>query len=411
MPSTFTWLDYSEHERRRMLDTIELFGERTTRDELGLGGVRDAFADQLFPGTSTIQTRAKYFLLIPWIYLILERKQTPSGAVELKGRKLETELIFALALAESEDKEGIIGIQAKENLQRLPSNIYWQGLGTWGIRLFPGSQDQYHRSLDLLYVRRHARHASRHEFDGEAEAEADLHNWHPGLPAVPQDFPKGASLPLTRNEAEYLRERIISHCPNSLLAILVRERIAVDGVGYPWELSAPLPASLREQLDHGENFSQLLHGAQLLYNLMLAEQAGWTEKISEYRGLLADWWQAVQAREEELRQWNRNRPRFWQIVDRGNPRVGSQARRFTNAWVTLVLAAGAQADVVESETARTLIEDREVLLKRRLARLRNERALEIWPGAAGARQFDLRWPAARRIVRDILAGMEGARHA
>ena len=35
MPSTFTWLDYSEHERRKMLDVIELFGEKTTRDELG----------------------------------------------------------------------------------------------------------------------------------------------------------------------------------------------------------------------------------------------------------------------------------------------------------------------------------------------------------------------------------------
>ena len=58
MPSTFTWLDYSEHERRKMLDVIELFGERTTRDELGLGSIRDAFADLLFPGTSTIQTRA-----------------------------------------------------------------------------------------------------------------------------------------------------------------------------------------------------------------------------------------------------------------------------------------------------------------------------------------------------------------
>jgi hypothetical protein len=122
MPSTFTWLDYSEHERRKMLDVIELFGDRTTRDELGLGGVRDAFADQLFPGTSTIQTRAKYFLFIPWVYLLLERKQTPSAAVAAKSRKLETELI--LALAESEDKEGIIGRRSKENLQRLPSNIY-----------------------------------------------------------------------------------------------------------------------------------------------------------------------------------------------------------------------------------------------------------------------------------------------
>jgi hypothetical protein len=403
MPSTFTWLDYSEHERRKMLDTIELFGERTTRDELGLGGIRDAFADQLFPGTSTIQTRAKYFLFVPWIYLVLERKQTPSAGIAVKGRKLEAELIQALA--QSEDTEGIIGKRRKENVQRLPSNIYWQGLETWGIRLFPGSQDQYHRSLDLLYLRRHARHASRREFDGEAEVEADLHTWHPGLPSVPQDFPKRATLALMRCEADYLRERIISHCPQSLLAVLVRERIAVESVGSAWELTSPLPASLREQLDHGRNFAQILHGAQLLYNLMLAERSNRGERISEYRGLLSDWWQAVQARQTELRQWNR--PRFWQIVCRGNPRVSSRARRFTNDWAVLVLTAGGEAEVVESDTARKLVELREVQLKGGLARLRNERALELWPGAAGAGQLDLRWPAARRIVTDILAGMEG----
>jgi len=81
MPSSFTWLDYSEHERRKMLDVIDLFGEKTTRDELGLGGVRDAFADLLFPGTTTIQTVAKYFLFVPWMYMNLERKQVPSSKV------------------------------------------------------------------------------------------------------------------------------------------------------------------------------------------------------------------------------------------------------------------------------------------------------------------------------------------
>jgi len=67
MVPTFTWLDYSEVERRKMLDVIDLFGEKTTRDELGIGGVRDAFADLLFPAT-TIQTTAKYFLFVPWMY-------------------------------------------------------------------------------------------------------------------------------------------------------------------------------------------------------------------------------------------------------------------------------------------------------------------------------------------------------
>lgn len=71
MTSSFTWLDYSEQDKRKMLDVISLFSEKTTRDELGIGSVRDAFADLFFPGTSTIQTRARYFLFIPWIYLDL----------------------------------------------------------------------------------------------------------------------------------------------------------------------------------------------------------------------------------------------------------------------------------------------------------------------------------------------------
>ena len=66
--SAFAWLSYSESERRKALDVISLFRERDTRDELGIGVIRDAFADLLFPGTSTIQTRARYFLFVPWIY-------------------------------------------------------------------------------------------------------------------------------------------------------------------------------------------------------------------------------------------------------------------------------------------------------------------------------------------------------
>ena len=66
--SSFTWLDFSEFERRKMIDVINAFKERETRDELGIGIIRDAFADFLFPGTSTIQTRAKYFLFVPWKY-------------------------------------------------------------------------------------------------------------------------------------------------------------------------------------------------------------------------------------------------------------------------------------------------------------------------------------------------------
>lgn len=45
-----------------------MFEEPGTRDELGIGPVRDAFSEQLFPGTSVIQTRARYFLFVPWAF-------------------------------------------------------------------------------------------------------------------------------------------------------------------------------------------------------------------------------------------------------------------------------------------------------------------------------------------------------
>ena len=77
MSSTFSWVDFAEDDRRKMSEVIALFREQDTRDELGLGGIRDTFADLLFPATSTIQTRARYFLFIPWVYQELERRRTP----------------------------------------------------------------------------------------------------------------------------------------------------------------------------------------------------------------------------------------------------------------------------------------------------------------------------------------------
>jgi hypothetical protein len=52
--SQFVWLDYSEQKRRKMLDLIDLFREHDTVDELGVGSVRDTFADLFFPCLATI---------------------------------------------------------------------------------------------------------------------------------------------------------------------------------------------------------------------------------------------------------------------------------------------------------------------------------------------------------------------
>lgn len=397
LASTFAWLDFSEHERRKMLDVIELFGERATRDELGLGGVRDAFADLLFPGTSTIQTRAKYFLFVPWFYLLLEEKSTPSKNVAYRARKLESELMRAIEL--SNDTRGLIGKRAKENVRRLASSVYWLGLATWGILAFPGSQDQYHRSLDRFYPRRQGRRLSQREFDGESHEEP-VQNWHPGLPPPAAGFPDGATFELSAPEAEYLRERVLASCSRSLLAHLLRERRELHLAEDCWDLAASVPPVFAEQLEHGRNFSEIMLGAQLLYNLMLAELRLWPEKNDEYRESLKDWSHLIAERHADFANWNRQR--FWQIVLAANPHVSLAARGFINRWIDLVLSASNPAEIVDADGARSVVGDREYTLKRGQSRLRNRRALELWNGAAGSGQMDLRWNAARAMLCDVL---------
>jgi len=39
------------------------------RDEIGFLFLHQAYADRFFPGTSVQQTRLRYALFVPWIYL------------------------------------------------------------------------------------------------------------------------------------------------------------------------------------------------------------------------------------------------------------------------------------------------------------------------------------------------------
>ena len=62
------------------------------------------------------------------------QEKVPSAKMVERARYSETRLIYAL-LAGGEN-EGVIGGEARKSLQRLPSNIYWLGLGSWGSGSF-----------------------------------------------------------------------------------------------------------------------------------------------------------------------------------------------------------------------------------------------------------------------------------
>ena len=53
------WVDFSKADREKVLDVMNLLQEQGAVDEIGIGLIRDAFANYFFPGTSTVQTRAE----------------------------------------------------------------------------------------------------------------------------------------------------------------------------------------------------------------------------------------------------------------------------------------------------------------------------------------------------------------
>jgi hypothetical protein len=401
--SAFAWLDYSEHDRRLALDVIDQFKEQETRDELGLGAIRDGFADLFFPGTGTVQTRARYFFFVPWIYQRLEERKVSSAEVKHRARKAECELIEALL--DSGEQEGVIGRLRRDKLKRLPSSIYWQGLGVLGIRRFPGSQDQYHRSLDRFY---RTGGLDIRADDRELLNRASAYNWHPSLPKPPAGFPKGATLTLTQEEAEFLKERISYESPRSLFRFLADLPGSPEVIDFPWDHTAlkGAPAHLTEQLEHARHFSEVMHGASLLYNLILAQKKEDDARIGEYSDALQNWVNVLKDRKKALGAWDLKR--FWEIVRESHANITEPTKRFVERWIAFSLGPGAPS-VTESEAARRLVSDREIQLKRGQARVNSRRALELWQGASGTRRLTYRWEIANRMLVDMHNARAGGR--
>lgn len=396
MQSGLTWIDHDSAARERSLQIIGLFRERDSRDELGLGAIRDSFSDKLFPGTSTIQTRLRYMLIIPWVFKKLEAQRIPSSEIEARTRRLELQLIEPLIA--SDDAARAFGAGAGQELKRLPSDVYWAGLGDWDIRRFNGSINDYFGSLDQIYaVRKQA-----HVHGDDAVGNSDVLTWHPHLPDPPENFPRELSFSLTREEAEFLRDAIVTATGESLLGWLVREKRRAR-IDRPWEHPdlARFPESIRELLQHAQLFSEVMRGAAILYNLMLAEIDSREDLIDEHRAGICDWESELD--EGMIYEWSL--PDLWRVVR--NPRhvIKPGACRFVEKWVQYVRES--PHGVIDNEEARRLVQMREQALKKNRSRFVNARAREQWSGYAGIHLMTFRWPIAQTFLEDLARGFRG----
>jgi hypothetical protein len=224
----------------------------------------------------------------------------------------------------------------------------------------------------------------------------------------PRDFPSGCSFALQANEAAYLADRIRASCPGTLLATLIGLRTITDGISFVWDhpRQSEFTESQSLALAHARNFSEIMHGAELVYHWILSVQTGRnTQGITE---LYAQWNEDFEQREGILRTWSREE--FWSTVEKAGGRVALPTRKFVGQWWDLCLSVD-RTRLYELPAAVELIRQREKQLKRQLARIDNPRAAEIWSGTSGLGRLNYRWGITQRLVNDIVRGLKEEKNA
>lgn len=279
------WIDFSKSERNKVLSVLEMLSEKGTLDELGIAPIRDGFAGRFFPGTSTIQTRAKYFLIVPYALKELERGKDSNPASVLRAFDRMERSCAETFLAENQDGTGVIGKRSLIGgrwVKRTPADIYWAGLRRYGI--FVGgklSLTEYVRAACAEKGRRQALLRLGSRGNGADEFEADdpdagdcrrTRFWN--LPLEQKNWQDSLQIELTPAEGAFLKERIIVSCPDSMMAFILRNNRREILELEEFQSLAPLmddfPVQMRTDYDLALAFSDFLFVLRTIYNLIVS---------------------------------------------------------------------------------------------------------------------------------------------
>lgn len=415
------WLDFSPREKEQVLDLLESQKDKSTIDELGLGLVRDAISDHLFPGLSTIQTRARYFLFVAWLLRDLEQGNVRDERLALTLRQREVALIKALLATDGETPEtrhfGLIGRESRETTKRLPSSIYWSGLRRLGIYQGGGSLQEYLSDLPDLRRQRPGRRAGDEDGEG-SDGDTGSAAWDPGLPDAPKDFLTESTFDLSGEEARYLNEKVLGLRTSSggicLFQWMVRHLDAAEvaQLEAPWVLLnntgrwPDLPTSLHAELTHAYHFALCNRALTAVYTRLLALHRRDLD-LSHYDSLLVDALTNLSEHAKALHAWHANLAAFWHWVTLVNPRL-QRDKPFIDEWLNRLAAQGFSvadpSSLLDTEVERWL-QRRELRLKGPLARMGNPQVLQRWIPPERLGLTDYRWRIGRDITIDILNGL------
>lgn len=405
--SRIGWVDFSSTDRDKVSQVLAMLQEPGTLDELGIGQIRDAFADQLFPGFSTIQTRAKYFITVPRIirdYLALDVRIQRRTSLREYLESQENELAELLVKRHDSSERGIIGsemVGSEQGVARKPSSVYWNGLRQFGIVNTSKSLAEFSRELGQ--VQSAPRAAGHEEDDSDAITRRSVVH----LDVFESDWMRDASIHLSESEARFLIDKL-THTPairNSVVSQFLTHDLAIELVDdgadaltftelVAWmkgraEVSQPC----RHTLELADEFSDAIRGAHIRFNILIARNSGNAALEAEREEVFSRWLE--QARERNL--FSASRVDDWlQAATAGRSRINMNAREFLGKWHEAIY----QKKPVSS--LDQLVEGRVQKNKgRRSILLKNLGEAPNWQGMDS---LSYRWPTARIILKDIVQG-------
>jgi hypothetical protein len=394
MTSLISWLDASTEENLRMRELVKLFGTPETTDDLGMGQLRDAISNSLFPGTSVLHLGARYMLLVPWAYQTAHRSTRNPDDLRKRSEESERQLIGKL---KEIGEESYIGRDAGRNVQLLPSAAYWTALRTYGI-VDPGTDRSAVAQLMCA------------DAPAPEEGESSFSVWNQSLPKPPVGFPQSEDrgLKLSHDEAGWLQERILTTCPGIMLAHLVGSEVSpTPGLWAPWLDPACRSAEgdPAQWLNDAEAFSFIHNGATILYQHLLAELSARVftageDTLEPTMALLATWEEQRDGKRELLTDWDVDD--FIARATALNRGINSNTAGFARAMAEAFTSPG---KLIDNQDFRAAVETREKLMKKSNSRFRNERRLRAWQPPARVAALTFRWTQVRRNVLDIHAGL------
>ncbi len=406
MVSQLGWIDFSSEDRAKVKQALDMLSETSTLDELGIGQIRDAFGDLLFPGISTIQTRAKYFIFIPRLlreYQQLSadrhKKQTLQDYLRIEENKLVRQLIDSCSGKES----GIIGIKAidKGGVNQLPSSIYWGGLRKFNIVKTSDSLTEMGKKLKD----KENRQSQGHKNDDFDFCESSLFD----LPNNDKDWRNKSKLEmqLSADESSFLISKMTETpgLENSVFAQVfaskrIKNKKLICELGFD-ELAMEIlnenefSATCNRNLKLARDFSLAMVGPHTVFNILLAQANGSDDQVTELF--------------EEYRKWANEaagRAVFNNIEGWLSVRVDGKSRNIkshTYQFIRDFADAFQKASDYEKpgDKIQTIVGLQSRKNKGKLSKLNNNSPYDGW---VGIERLDFRWSTAKVILKDLLEG-------